>query len=158
MAARILILLLTLSLFQPGAQGRQSADEPAPLERTFIPQVNTTTPRVAGCKLLAQSPADDTLMKAGEDISVNWILLNTGNIPWDTDGTTIRFVLGDAMHFGGPTFDLPYNVNPGEDLNFKITMRAPSYGGIYTTNWAVVQDGAVLCRFYAHIHVAKTPW
>ncbi len=158
MAARILILLLTLTLFHPAPQGRPSADEPAPPERIFLPLVNTNTPRVAGCKLLAQSPADDTLMKAGEDISVNWILLNTGNILWHTDTTAVRFVLGDAMHFGGPTFDLPYNVNPGEELYFTITMRAPSDGGIYTSNWAVVQDGAVLCNFYAHIHVLKTPW
>jgi Ig-like domain from next to BRCA1 gene len=158
MVARILILLLTLSLFQPGPQGRLSADEPAPPERTFLPLANTTTPRVAGCKLLAQSPADETFMKPGADFSVNWILLNTGNIPWHIDTTAVRFVLGDAMHFGGSTFDLPYNVNPGASLDFKITMRAPSDGGIYTTNWAIVQDGAILCRFYAHIHVPKTPW
>jgi len=122
---------------------------------TFTPTLNFGGSGVGGgsCTIVYQDPVDDAFITAGKTFTTRWTIKNTSSKLWRRDSVDIRFISGQAMHTGASAFDLPYDVGPGGMADITIDMQAPSAGGSYTTNWALMEGSVAVCRFYLVIRV-----
>ena len=67
---------------------------------------------------------DDTVIIAGKSFTKTWRLINTGTCTWSKDYSVV-FDSGYAMGAAN-TFNLPSQVGPGQMIDLKIGMKAPS--------------------------------
>lgn len=122
---------------------------------TFTPTRSYGGDAVGGgtCSIVYQDPADDSFITAGKTFSTRWTIKNTSSKLWRRDSVDIRFISGQALHTGASALDLPYDVGPSGLADITIDMQAPSAGGSYTTNWALMEGSVAVCRFYLVIRV-----
>lgn len=76
------------------------------------------------CVVKSVFPPRGAVVKAGEEFTVTWTVLNTGSKPWTT--TTIDFVYYSGFrHEGRGIQDLWRNVPSGGTINLKVLYKAP---------------------------------
>jgi len=99
----------------------------------------------SGCELVSQSPANNTTYSSRERFTVEWTLKNTGSSTWQKDNFDFVFTSGRDMH-EKDGYDLPRNVRVGNDVTFKVEMRAPGNAGSYTSTWSLGTKNDAQCR------------
>ena len=62
---------------------------------------------------------------------------NAGSCTWSTK---FRFHFESGDRLGGNDISLPKNVNPGEEVDIKVNLKAPSQPGTYQGFWQVVDE------------------
>jgi hypothetical protein len=115
----------------------------------------TNTPSNLACRIEEQvvSVGDDFPPNA--DFDGRWRIENTGTQTWSASQVDVRYVSGTEFHVNDDAFDLPTDVDPGEEITIVIDMKAPSSGGRYTTNWALVQGSTTVCLMSVTLDVVQ---
>lgn len=83
-------------------------------------------------------------LRPREDFDAIWTVRNVSSRTWDINSVDYKFVSGAEMQKFAKIFDFKQTVKPGETVRIVVDMLAPDRAGTYTTNWAIVQSGAIL--------------
>ncbi|MGE5074033.1 MAG: NBR1-Ig-like domain-containing protein [Anaerolineae bacterium] len=97
------------------------------------------------CKLLDQSPADESTMSKNQVFTASWKLQNTGATTWNTNAVDFVYLSG-AKIASVKAADLPKSVDSGDSVTLKLSMTAPSDSGRYKTVWTLQQGKTQFCR------------
>ncbi len=118
---------------------------PAPT-RTLAPLWTLTATLPAfGCTITEVSPSVNSPLQPGSSFDGRWEVRNTGDGPWNTNETDIRYVSGTKLHVGPDVIDLNEDVDEEETIEVVLDMQAPAQVGTYVTNWAIYRGNEVLC-------------
>jgi hypothetical protein len=102
---------------------------------------------------------DGTPMNPNQTFNKKWRLKNIGSCAWN--GYSLVFDSGDAMN--GPATKPVAAVNPGQEIDIDVDLKAPGSAGNYRGYWRLVTNGNVLVpivsgyqgkSFYVDIKVA----
>lgn len=85
------------------------------------------------------SISDNTALQAGQPFAKIWLVKNTGGCVW-SEAYSLRFYSGDEMN-GPAQIQLPHPVNPGETVEIRLDLVAPS-GITSSTGYWVLSDPA----------------
>ena len=113
-------------------------------------------PDAAQCALVAQSPADGTVVAQDSTFVMNWTLQNTSGAAWDMAEADLSFMGaqdGVRLHLGVDVYDLNKTVKPGETYDVALDAIAPSSSGSYGEAWAITAGNTTLCPFWLLIQV-----
>ncbi len=112
------------------------------LPTTVVLPTNTQAAPSVPDKLLyvSQSPADGTVVKAGDKWTMTWKLQNVGTTTWDN---TYRVRLYGGERFGVQDFALSATVAPKATINLTADMTAPSNAGQYNSIWVLTNPDGV---------------
>lgn len=105
---------------------------------------------------VSETIPDGTEFAPNESFTKTWRVRNAGTCTWNT-GYEIVFVSGDKM--GGPSdLNLTQNVDPGEQVDLKVDLKAPASEGEYEGFWNLRSpDGDYLLNFISvNIEVVDT--
>ncbi len=103
---------------------------------TFIPATQTPTkvPCINQASYVADvTIPDGTVMAPGKSFEKIWRLRNSGTCTWST-GYAIVFAGGNRMS-GPSAAGLPASVSPGQTVDLKVRMAAPTSAGNYRGYW-----------------------
>lgn len=108
---------------------------------TPVPGSPTSTILPTPCyraELVEETVPDGTKFSPGETFAKTWIIRNTGVCEWTEE---FRWVLVDGEDFGGVT-DVPLNQNiqPGEDLQVLLELKAPMFTGTYKGTYQIMTE------------------
>jgi len=118
---------------------------PTKIEATDIPE---TTPEAAptativssvapeGClvaSLVSETIPDGTVLATGEYFTKRWYIQNNGECTWNQEYQLIYWD-GDLMD-GYTAYNFTDVVQPGEQIELPIELRAPDAPGVYTGYW-----------------------
>lgn len=123
---------------------------PTLIAKTVLP-TNTRAPLEGKCKVVSQTPSDGTSIAPGSIFTSRWVLQNTSDTPWRSDGIDVRFRSGESMHTGKSVIDLPATVGVGDTFEVTIQMMAPETKGYHITYWAFMEGSTPRCSFYIEI-------
>ncbi len=131
---------------------------PSPTQppKSLLP-TNERLPLEGKCKVVSQDPADGTSFKPGTVFTTRWVLQNTSDTNWPSDGIDVRFKSGESMHTGKSIIDLPRTVVPGDTFEVTVTMQAPKTAGYHITYWAFMEGLNPRCTFYVEIFTDTSP-
>jgi hypothetical protein len=115
---------------------------------TASPRAPVTGGGSANCRVVFQSPADDTYQSKNTSFQMRWTIQNTSGTTWQSASSDIRFVSGDRMQTGADVYDLPYDVANNSNVDILINMRTPSGTGTVNSNWSIVQGSTTVCKFF----------
>jgi hypothetical protein len=82
---------------------------------------------------------DNTVILPGETFIKTWRLRNEGSCTWNTD-YKITFEGGDLMN-ASTSSNLSASVEPDDEIDLSIEMKAPSIAGTYRGNWLLSNTG-----------------
>jgi uncharacterized protein YraI len=137
-------------------QNTESVPEvPAPAPPPAISPTQVP-PDAAQCALVAQSPADGTVVTPDSAFVMSWTLKNTSSTAWDMAEADLNFLGAQndvRLHLGGDVYDLSKTVNPGDTYEVTLDAIAPSSSGSYGEAWAIVTGKTTLCPFWLLIQV-----
>ncbi|HKJ28469.1 MAG TPA: NBR1-Ig-like domain-containing protein [Anaerolineales bacterium] len=86
---------------------------------------------------------DGTTFAPGESFTKTWRLENTGSCNWNGDYEVV-FDSGDKMN-GGNVVDLSIGtIEPGENVDISVDLKAPNTPGDYKGNWLLRSDDSVV--------------
>jgi hypothetical protein len=114
-----------------------------PPANTTIPPTNTLIPPTATATQVCDQARfiSDVTVKDGTEFAPNdtfekvWRLRNDGACTWSTSYQLV-FDSGDAMN-GPSAIPLPGTVAPGQEIDFKVTLKAPAAAGGYRGYWRI---------------------
>jgi hypothetical protein len=115
---------------------------------TWTPSVTlTATPRSVGesCGLVAQNPENNQIFKSDANFDMEWTLRNTGTVIWSKGDFDFEYVSGDKI-YKVKRYDLPTDVEPGNDVVLTVRMKAPDKSGTYTTTWGLLSGKSTVCK------------
>jgi len=121
-----------------------------------LPPFPEQPPASSTCALVAQNPADDTIMAPNSLFQVSWTLQNTGQTTWESANFNVRYLGsgGVPLHQGSDLYDLESDVNVGQNFTFTVPMIAPSEPGKYGELWGIFGgNDASICQFWLTILV-----
>jgi hypothetical protein len=80
-------------------------------------------------------------VEAGQEYDITVTFKNTGNTTWTTDAYKLgtQKPLDNALWTGTSRIELPGNINPGEEVTFNISIKAPLDTGYYAIQWRMLQ-------------------
>jgi hypothetical protein len=104
------------------------------------------------CRILSQSPADDTSFVAGINFQARWQVRNIGTQTWGVNSADIRYTSGTKFH-RTPVYDMSKAVPPGEQIDIFVEMWAPVDPGTYTTTWKIKVGKTEFCTMKLKIIV-----
>ena len=111
-------------------------------------------PQPYDCKLVAQSPADGTVMKPAQPFDGRFTLKNTGTSTWTTDEFQFFHKKGEDFDASADGFLISEEVEPGDSYTVVMDMFAPFNPGIYVGWWHMRSDNnEYFCPFYVAIQV-----
>lgn len=102
---------------------------------------------------------DGTVMNPGQTFNKKWRLKNIGACAWN--GYSLVFDSGESMN--GPASKAIGAVNPGQEIDIDVDLKAPNTAGTYRGYWRLVTNSNVLVpiangyqgrAFYVEIKVA----
>jgi hypothetical protein len=142
---------------------------PTPATLTAIPLTETGTPvptATATCNL-AQFITDVTIpdgtsMTPNQNFNKKWRIKNIGACAWS--GFSLVFDSGDSM--GGPASKSIPAINPGQEVDVDVDLKAPATAGTHRSYWRIVTNTNVLVpvvngyqgrAFYVEIKVQAVP-
>jgi hypothetical protein len=114
------------------------------------PTVPSSTPTLDafagpyGCRLVSQSPGDNTVFSRKAPFETHWLVINTGTSGWDANSADYRYVSGDQLHKTS-AYDFDQSVSPGGSIDFVVAMQAPEESGTYTTKWIIALGKERFC-------------
>ncbi len=120
--------------------------------------VPTSTPTLGlssepyDCRVLSQSPADDTSFAAGIAFQARWQVRNIGTQTWGVNSADIRYSSGTKFH-RTPVLDMSKAVPTGEEIDIFVEMWAPVDPGTYTTTWNIKVGKTAFCSMKLKIIV-----
>lgn len=120
--------------------------------RIILPTV-TSTPGEFQCAVTKQNPPAGSVLTPGVDFDARWTVRNTGTEDWASGAADYGYVSGEEMHEGNDAYDLNVAVDTGDTVDIIVDMVAPRSDGRYQAQWAVTQDGAVMCYLPVDITV-----
>ena len=85
---------------------------------------------------------DNTRVDPGKSFEKVWRLKNIGTCTWTTS-YAVTFINGDRLS-ASESLSLKEDVLPGEIVDIKITMKAPSSNGTYQGNWKIKDESGSL--------------
>jgi len=107
------ILLPTRTPANSAAEGSQGGEPPA------------TPACINAAEFIRHlSISDNTALESGQLFAKIWLVKNTGACVWN-EAYTLRFFSGDEMS-GPDQIQLPHSVNPGETVEIRLNLVAPS--------------------------------
>lgn len=137
-------------------------------EPTPTVDARTPTAGTAGCIDSAAfirdvTIPDNTLLTGGQTFEKVWRLRNSGTCTWTTSYSLI-FSSGDSMS-GPAATPLPGSVGPGQEVDLRLSLRAPSRDGTYRGNWLLRNPSGITFGlgpsanqpFWVQIVVGPTP-
>ena len=126
-----------------------TSSTPAPTGLSVTP----TPTQIAGldCKLMWQSPANDSAYSTGQKFTAGWSLENSGTATWDAGSFEFIYLGGRKLDLGD-VVHLETSVLPGQSVVLSVSMRAPQNPGTYTTYWGMRQGNAYFCRLKLEIY------
>jgi len=104
------------------------------------------------CSVLAQSPADNSLIGPGSPFSVRWQVKNIGLVAWESSNIDYRYKSGAKMHVQ-PAYDLYKNAAIDDVVDIIVDMTAPTTPGSYTTSWRMRAGKQEFCPLSLTINV-----
>jgi len=113
-------------------------------------------PSATQCVLVAQSPADGTVVTPDSAFVMSWTIKNSSSTAWDMAEADLRFLgaqNGVRLHQGSDVYDLSKTVNPGETYDVTLDAIAPSSAGNFGEAWAIAAGNTTLCPFWLLIQV-----
>ena len=111
-------------------------------------------PQPYDCKLVAQSPADGTLMNPAQPFDGRFTLKNTGTKTWTTDEFQFFHKSGEDFDASADGFFIDEEIDPGDSYTLVLDMVAPFNPGIYVGWWHMRSDNnEYFCSFYTAIQV-----
>lgn len=106
------------------------------------PVVTPVTSSVCEVKI---SPALSTVVGRGYDFDAVWTVKNISGKTWETGTLDYKYIRGTELHKFEKLYDLNQEVKSGDKVEIRVDMLAPLTPGTYTTNWALVRGGNVIC-------------
>lgn len=152
---------------------------PMMTETPTVPPINTITPiptsLVTNTPIASATPTcnlaqfvtdvtvpDGTTMTPNQNFNKKWRIRNIGACSWN--GFSLVFDSGDSM--GGPaTKPIPV-VNPGQEVDLDVDLKAPATAGTFRSYWRIVTNNNVLVpivngyqgrAFYVEVKVQAVP-
>lgn len=119
---------------------------------TFTPSPQPPESVGAGCVLISQEPANDSVFAPKIHFETYWTIKNTGTEAWLNTNADFRYQSGTDIN-KKDILDLPYSVGLGSEVTLKVSMKTPEKPGTYTTNWVLVSGKTTLCKLYLRIIV-----
>lgn len=126
---------VTLTPQPTQASSSATAAPPTMVPASATPATPTPTPIPCDrAKFVSETIPDGTSITPGANFTKTWVLKNNGSCTWNS-GYSLVFVSGDAM--GGPAAQqlTTGSVAPGQDVEIKVDLKAPSTEGTYRGNW-----------------------
>lgn len=110
---------------------------PPPTETPIPAPTLTPTPALCDDAIYVAdvSVPDGTQMKPGQEFVKTWRVKNTGTCTW-TRGYQIMWSYGDNRMSGQATA-LPREVQPGEEVDISLILKAPMQPGTYSGYWVL---------------------
>jgi hypothetical protein len=101
----------------------------------------TATPNCPVAQFVTDvSIPDGTVMNSNQTFNKKWRLRNIGSCAWN--GYSLVFDSGDSMN--GPASKAIAAVNPGQEIDIDVDLKAPASAGNYRGYWRLVTSGNVL--------------
>jgi hypothetical protein len=88
---------------------------------------------------------DGTVMTPNQTFNKKWRLKNIGSCAWN--GYSLVFDNGDSMNGTSPK--AVASVNPGQEIDIDVDLKAPGSAGNYRGYWRLVTNGNVLVPIVA---------
>ncbi len=118
--------------------------------QTLIP---TSAAGPLACRIMAETPADGTIMKRNQNFTMSWTVGNIGSAEWVPQHEALIYVSGARMN-APKTVSLPYDVASGQSVTLTLSMTAPSTPGDYKSVWAIQQGKSNnFCKLVINITV-----
>jgi hypothetical protein len=115
---------------------------------TFTPIIPTDTPGPIsvgpGCDLVTQDPYSNEIIAPKLNFDVSWTLRNTGAEKWAKGDYDFEYLSGPKI-FKDRRFDLPSDVESGEEVTFTARLKAPEGPGKYSLNWGLTSGKSTIC-------------
>jgi hypothetical protein len=117
----------------------------------FTPTVPSLTPTLFissepyFCRLVSQTPADNTTFSGGADFAALWQVMNIGASAWDANSVDYHYFSGDKF-FKTAVYDLPASVPTGGQTDIIANMKAPKEAGTYVTTWSLRTGKGDFCK------------
>jgi len=110
---------------------------------------------VGNCTLLSSTPPYLATFSANEETDFSWTVRNDSGVTWTTDNYDIAYIGGTNLLKRKENIrrDFPYDVPPGGTLSFIVDAVVPSFPGIYTMTYGVVQNYEIVCSVNVTIKV-----
>jgi hypothetical protein len=112
-----------------------------------VPSLTPTLDASAGplaCRIVSQTPGDNTVFAAKATFEAHWLVLNTGKSVWDVNSADYRYAGGDQLHKVSG-YDFNQSVSPGGSVDFVVAMQAPGDPGTYSTRWQIAVGKERFC-------------
>ena len=108
---------------------------------------------------IVESDMPDTV-PAGETLTVDVVLRNTGNVSWEGgDGWSVAAHWwdegGEIVDWEGPRTPFDRVVDAGDSLRLTATVQTPREPGRYQLGWDVVHDGVLWVTRVAHTEPSR---
>jgi hypothetical protein len=127
---------------------------PVPQQKPPLPPQPTVKPCNAA-DFISETVKDNTVFAPGETFTKSWRLKNVGTCTWNPNYDFV-FASGDRMG-GAKTTDLDQYVKPGETIDLKVNLTAPSDPDTYVGYWRLrSDDGETFGQVYVQIKVNKS--
>jgi hypothetical protein len=116
----------------------------------FTPTVPSLTPSLDSnakpylCRVISQTPADNTGFTRGIGFEVHWQVLNAGTFGWDENSADYHYFSGDSLH-ETDAFDFNQSVPTGGIIDIVVPLRAPDEPGTYKTTWRIAVGKERFC-------------
>jgi len=121
----------------PPAEIASFTDTPAPTLTLTTLSTAVTQANCEDAKWIADVNVPDlSVMAAGQDFIKTWRIKNAGTCPWVTGYGLIYG--GYVVKLDGIPAPLTATVNPGEETEVSVQLKAPTKAGEYTSNWRMV--------------------
>jgi len=120
--------------------------------KTYTPSPPPPESVGGGCVLLAQEPANDTVIGRKINFETFWTIKNTGQNSWLDTNVDFRYQSGTDMN-KRDALDLPYSVGVESEVTLKVSMKSPEKPGSYTTKWVLTSGKTTLCKLFLRIIV-----
>lgn len=109
---------------------------------TIPPVVTPVTSSVCEVSI---SPALSSIVGRGYDFDAVWTVKNVSGKTWETGTLDYKYIRGTELQKFEKVYDLNQEVKSGEKVEIRVDMLAPLSVGTYSTNWALVRGGNVIC-------------
>lgn len=90
-------------------------------------------PNCIGATLVAETPPDGVILKPGEYFWKTWTFMNSGTCAWDSSYDLV-YRSGELMG-GLVSYPLPEEIQPGEQKDISIYLKAPDTEGTFKGYW-----------------------
>lgn len=107
------------------------------------------------CEGVLQSPPDKSVFRPFADFDVIWTIENRGTETWNKAVVDFRHHSGDEFQKKKDIYSLSRDIAPGQDIDIRVDMRAPSLGGLYTTTWGLFLGNKAVCTVSMTIQVVQ---